>query len=241
MEANAQELMTELRLDHRNMAAVLRLLDELVELMEAGKDPDFELFDEIMRYMTVYPDAVHHPNEDVVYGKLRRERPDLAEDLEHVPDDHSDIAHLGSLLRNEVEAINAGAAVRRDKMIEDTATYVRRLRDHKLVNRVWVPGSRRDHHEAAPDIFGQAYANHAAKQAKNLALAHRYQDQLDAADAVALADVPDKQTLRAQLLGVLQGPARGLATVLDALPSGVARVLQARVDAAGPAEEAPAA
>jgi ribosomal protein L10 len=58
---------------------------------------------------------------------------------------------------------------------------------------------------------------------------------------VALADVPDKQTLRAQLLGVLQGPARGLASVLNALPSGVARVLQARVDAAGPAEEAPAA
>jgi len=65
--------------------------------------------------------------------------------------------------------------------------------------------------------------------------------QLGAADAAALADVPDKQTLRAQLLGVLQGPARGLATVLNALPSGVARVLQARVDAAGPPEEAPAA
>jgi large subunit ribosomal protein L10 len=65
--------------------------------------------------------------------------------------------------------------------------------------------------------------------------------QLDAADATALAAVPDKQTLRAQLLGVLQGPARGLASVLNALPSGVARVLQARVDAEGEPTEAPAA
>lgn len=130
MDNNAHALMAELRADHRNMAAVLRLLDEIVEIMEAGQDPDFELFDEIMRYMTVYPDAVHHPKEDVVYGQLRRERPDLAEDLDHVPDDHSDIAHLGTLLRNEVEAINAGAAVRRDKMIEDTIAYVRRLRNH---------------------------------------------------------------------------------------------------------------
>ena len=130
MDMDARELMKELREDHRNMAVVLELLDTLVEQMDVGKDPDFELFDEIMRYMTVYPDAVHHPKEDVVYEQLRQARPDLAEDLDHVPDDHSDIAHLGSLLRDEVEAVNAGAAVRREKLIEDTTAYVRRLRNH---------------------------------------------------------------------------------------------------------------
>jgi len=55
--------------------------------------------------------------------------------------------------------------------------------------------------------------------------------QLSAADALALADVPDKQTLRGMLLGVIQGPARSLATLIDALPCSMARVLQARVDA----------
>lgn len=130
MDTDARELMTELREDHRNMAIVLDLMDGLVEQMEAGKDPDFELLDEIMRYMTVYPDAVHHPKEDIVYGQLRSKRPDLADDLDHVPDDHSDIAHLGTLLRDEIEAINAGAAVRRDKMIEDTSAYILRLRNH---------------------------------------------------------------------------------------------------------------
>ena len=49
-------------------------------------------------------------------------------------------------------------------------------------------------------------------------------------DAAALADVPDKDTLRAQLLGCISGPARGLVTVLDANGASVARVLQARVD-----------
>jgi len=122
--------MVELREDHRNMILVLNILDDLVEQMDAGKDPDFELFDEIMRYMTVYPDAVHHPKEDIVYEQLRAKRPDLTERLDHVPDDHSDIAHLSSLLRDEVEAIIAGAAVRREKMIEDTAAYVSRLRIH---------------------------------------------------------------------------------------------------------------
>ena len=130
METDARELMTELREDHRNMTVVLDLMSGLVEQMEAGNDPDFELFDEIMRYMTVYPDAVHHPKEDIVYEQLRSKRPDLSEGLDHVPDDHSDIAHLSSLLRDEVEAVNAGAAVRREKMIEDTAAYILRLRNH---------------------------------------------------------------------------------------------------------------
>ena len=130
MDTDARILMDELRLDHRNMAIVLSIMDGLVEEMEGGKDPDFELLEEIMRYMTIYPDAVHHPKEDVMYEKLRVKRPDLAEDLDHVPDDHRDIARLGTVLRSEVEAINAGCAVRRQKMIEDTAAYITRLRDH---------------------------------------------------------------------------------------------------------------
>jgi len=53
---------------------------------------------------------------------------------------------------------------------------------------------------------------------------------LSEADAKGLADVPDQDTLRAMLVGLLQAPARGLATSLAALPSGIARVLQAHAD-----------
>lgn len=130
MNTDTRELLAELRQDHRNMARVLDLMDDIVTEMESGKDPDFELFDEAMRYMTVYPDAVHHPKEDVVYEQLRVQRPDLSDGLESVPDDHADIARLGSLLRSEVDAVVAGAAVRREKMIEDASAYIRRLRDH---------------------------------------------------------------------------------------------------------------
>lgn len=66
---------------------------------------------------------------------------------------------------------------------------------------------------------------------------------LDAAGAEAMADVPDRDTLNSMLLGVISGPARYLATVLDALPTSTARVLQARADqlpedGAAPAEAA---
>ena len=130
MQSEARALMKELREDHRNMSIVLELLDDVVVHASSGKDPDFELLDEIMRYMTVYPDAVHHPKEDIMYAQLRDKRPDLAEGLDSVPDDHNEIAALGSALRDEIEAINAGAAVRRQKLIEDASGYVNRLRSH---------------------------------------------------------------------------------------------------------------
>ena len=67
-----------------------------------GEDPDFELVAEIMRYMTVYPDAVHHPKEDIIYTRLRNEREDLAEGLDDVTHDHEMIATLGGRLRDDV-------------------------------------------------------------------------------------------------------------------------------------------
>ena len=53
---------------------------------------------------------------------------------------------------------------------------------------------------------------------------------IDAAGVKALADLPGKEVLVATVLGTLIAPVRGLATVLDANISGLARVVQAIAD-----------
>ena len=127
---DTRQLMRELRQDHRNLAVVLDLLQQCIDTAAGGENADFELIADIMRYMTVYPDAVHHPKEDVVYAKLAAQRPDLADGLGDVPGDHRDIAQLGLALRNDVEAIVAGEAVRREQFIGDADAFVTRLRNH---------------------------------------------------------------------------------------------------------------
>ena len=114
------------------MAEVLNVLEKTAKSTKSGEDPDFELINEIMHYMTVYPDAVHHPKEDVVYAELRTKRPDLADGLDDVPEDHLQIAALGARLRDDVEAIVAGAAVRREHLVADLQSYVDRLRNHMI-------------------------------------------------------------------------------------------------------------
>ena len=64
-------------------------------------------------------------------------------------------------------------------------------------------------------------------------------------DALALANVPDKKTLQAKILGCLSGPARGLVAAMNALPSGLTRVVNAHAESmpapAGAPEAAPPA
>lgn len=130
MFTDVASILEELRQDHRNMAVLLDLLEAESELVSGDDDPDLELLADIMRYMTVYSDAVHHPREDVVYAAMREHSAKLAEGLEDVVDDHRDIATLGAALRADVEAANAGSAVPRQRLLRDMRGYVDRLRTH---------------------------------------------------------------------------------------------------------------
>ncbi len=124
------DLLDDLRADHRNMAIMLDLLGQQIERIRDEERPDYELIHDIMRYMTVYSDAVHHPKEDLLYGAMKSERPEMARGLERVEPEHKDIAKLGEALRNDVEAVASGAAVTRERLIEDTSNYVTMLRKH---------------------------------------------------------------------------------------------------------------
>ena len=141
MTIQLEDILNDLHEDHRNMAVMLDLLARETEHIRDGEKPDYELIHDIMRYMTTYSDAVHHPKEDIIYSRLREEREDLADGLDDVSHDHELIATLGGRLRDDVEAVIAGAALRRDKFIEDATRYVNHLRTHGLPHR----GSRPEH------------------------------------------------------------------------------------------------
>ncbi len=81
---------------------------------------------------------------------------------------------------------------------------------------------------AAAKIFTQSEVKKAGKVKIKAGMLE--QNVLDAKDALALADIPDRDTLRAKILGCLSGPARGLVASMAAVPGGLARVVQARVD-----------
>jgi len=74
-----------------------------------------------------------------------------------------------------------------------------------------------------------------AAKKKTLELRGGYVDGelLDKAGLQALAACPDKPTLRAMLLGTINGSARGIAVSLSAVGGGIARCLQERIEKTG--------
>jgi len=53
----------------------------------------------------------------------------------------------------------------------------RRLKDRSLIEKVWVPGDRKDYYKATADIFGKAYENQMEKMSKNIEIAQRYSEE----------------------------------------------------------------
>ena len=130
MRIELARILDELREDHQNLTRLLDLLEDECRDVPDDGEPDMELLLDIMHYMTVYPDAIHHPREDLVYTAMREHCADLVEGLEGVPGDHREIAELGATLRKDIEAIISGAAVTRQHLLEDLVNYVGHLRRH---------------------------------------------------------------------------------------------------------------
>jgi len=130
MSVKLNQVLAELREDHRNLRLLLNLLESESASITVDDEPDFELMHDIMQYMTVYSDAVHHPKEDLVYGLIREHDAEIAPSLEQVEPEHLKIAELGTTLRNDIEAIISGTAVTRDRLHSDLQDYVTQLRTH---------------------------------------------------------------------------------------------------------------
>ena len=88
-------------------------------------------------------------------------------------------------------------------------------------------------------ITGQKEVSAAAKAIKTFAaefekpkikFGYLNNQRLEAADIVALADLPSIEVLRAKILGCLQAPATQLVSVINAPGTKLARVIQAKAD-----------
>jgi hemerythrin-like domain-containing protein len=130
MDNNVLKVLAELRQDHKNMSLMLNLLELESNRLFDGEETDFELLQDIMHYMTVYPDSVHHPKEDRIYAELKTARPDLSVGFDRITVDHRNIEELGLKLRNDIASVISGSMVPKNSVVADTLRYVNTLRGH---------------------------------------------------------------------------------------------------------------
>lgn len=77
-----------LRQEHRNIEKLLLILERELGVFARGERPDYEVVHAVIAYFQVYPDAYHHPLEDLVFEKLRIRDPAAAEQTGDLAADH---------------------------------------------------------------------------------------------------------------------------------------------------------
>jgi hemerythrin-like domain-containing protein len=64
--------------EHRNIARLLDVLEQELGVFDRRERPDYEIFQAIIQYFKEYPQACHHPKEDVVYQILKERNQSVA-------------------------------------------------------------------------------------------------------------------------------------------------------------------
>ena len=64
-------IMERLSQEHRNIERLLTILERELEVFDRGGRPDYEVIGAIISYFELYPEVYHHPQEDVVFAKLK--------------------------------------------------------------------------------------------------------------------------------------------------------------------------
>jgi hemerythrin-like domain-containing protein len=115
--------------EHRNIEMLLAVLERELEIFDRGGRPDYEVIRAIISYFEVYPEVYHHPQEDVVFAKLKLRDPAAAAKVGDLALEHQKGAERLRRVAEAVESVLADREILRqnvDTIVRDFIEYERR-------------------------------------------------------------------------------------------------------------------
>ena len=130
--------------EHRRMVKLLSILDREVRAFGDGAPVDFDLVSSILDYNLHFPDACHHPKEDVVFRRLCERNPEAGAAVGDLAQEHGELHRLTSRFAVAVENVLADQTLPRDWFSEIAGEYLRFMRRHMQMEEVvFFPAARR--------------------------------------------------------------------------------------------------
>lgn len=129
-------IIQQLRTEHSNFAKVLSILERQVEIFGRNEQPDYDLIEKFIDYFSVYPDAAHHPTEDLVYQKLVERDPGAATLLGDLEVEHAHLRDLLCLVYAIIADVLREGEVPRDKVRNTVQSFIEFFRSHLLMEEV---------------------------------------------------------------------------------------------------------
>jgi hemerythrin-like domain-containing protein len=127
------ETLTLLELEHERLSQVLSVLESEAEELALSNTHSRDLIDQCLKYMLEYPDACHHPKEDLIAHRLMETGAEAGGNLEH---DHE---VLRDLTRETVARFHSHDCTNSERTFQ-LQQYVKAYRSHiDYENRTFFP------------------------------------------------------------------------------------------------------
>jgi len=124
------DIIARLHGDHVNVAQVANLAREELRLLEAGDAVDYSLLEDVMCYVTGYPDTHHHPTEDIVFDRLKQRAPDAAGEVNALLGEHEELIARGRRFLEAIRAVAEEVFVLRADLLARGHDYLSMLERH---------------------------------------------------------------------------------------------------------------
>lgn len=165
-------ILRELRREHRGMVRLLGVLERQIARFEAGAAPDYEIVESLVDYFIDFPDACHHPKEDLVFAKLRLRDPRAVARIGDLHAEHEELAELTLRFADGFDGMLEDPALPGDWFRHSAHQFADFLRRHiRIEEDVLFPAAERalepfdwTEIDAAFALSGHSFSDDPAKQ-----------------------------------------------------------------------------
>jgi hemerythrin-like domain-containing protein len=119
--------------EHRNIEKLLAVLERELEVFDLGDRPDYEVIRAVISYFEVYPEEYHHPQEDLVFAKLRIRDPAAAAKIGNLALEHQRGAERLRRVAHAVDNVLADREVVRQNVDTIVRDFIDRERHHIMM------------------------------------------------------------------------------------------------------------
>ena len=123
-------LLERLHEDHKHLDRLLDLLERILDRFHEGEEPNYEILGELLEYMDLYADGVHHPNEDLIFSRMRDHADAHHKTIDLLMNQHEALSQINKQFRASIEGIVNGEVLRRDLVEAHGRDLVMTLRSH---------------------------------------------------------------------------------------------------------------
>lgn len=118
--------------EHRNIGMLLAVLERELEIFERGGRPDYEVVRAIVSYFEVYPEVYHHPQEDLLFARLKIRDPAAAAKVGNLALEHQQGTERLRRVASAIDAVLADREISRQTVNNVFRDFIEHERRHIL-------------------------------------------------------------------------------------------------------------